>query len=145
MKRFSVHNLIVLSAYLLLTILMTWPAALHLTTGIPGDGFDGWQNYWNLWWVKQALLVLKTNPFFTDMLYPPTGVSLLFHTLNIFNALWTLPVQLNFGLAVAYNSVVFFSFTLAGYGGYLLCLYTLTCLNLPRRPTAVTWRPTMRC
>lgn len=133
MKRLTSHTLGVLLAYLLLTILMTWPAALHLTTGIPGDGFDGWQNYWNLWWVKQALLVFKTNPFFTDMLYPPTGVSLLFHTLNIFNALWTLPVQLNFGLAVAYNSVVFFSFTLAGYGGYLLCLHTLTRLNLPGR------------
>ena len=67
---------------------MTWPTALHLTNGIPGDGFDGWQNYWNLWWVKQALLNLGTNPFFTDHLYPPAGVSLLFHTLNIFNSFW---------------------------------------------------------
>jgi hypothetical protein len=115
-----------LAAYLFLTILMTWPASLYLTEAIPGDGFDGWQNYWNLWWVKQALLVQRTNPFFTPYLYAPNGVSLLFHTLNIFNGLWTLPLQLNFGLAIAYNSVVLLSFSLAGYGGYLLSLYTLT-------------------
>ena len=123
-----------LIAYLALTILLTWPAALHLTNAIPGDGFDGWQNYWNLWWVKQALLVLETNPYFTDYLYAPAGVSLLFHTLNIFNALWTLPLQLNFGLAIAYNSVVFLSFTLAGYGGYLLSLDTLRRLHWSVKP-----------
>ncbi len=117
----------------MLTVLMTWPTVLHLIDGIPGDGFDGWQNYWNLWWVKESLLVQGSTPYFTDMLYAPTGVSLLFHTLNIFNGLWTLPLQLNFGLAVAYNSVVFASFVLAGYGGYLLSLYTLTCLKFSTR------------
>jgi len=125
------YTAIVIITYFLLTVVMTWPTARHLTNAIPGDGFDGWQNYWNLWWVKQAMLILGTNPFFTDYLYPPTGVSLLFHTLNIFNAWWTLPLQLNFGLVMAYNSVVFVSFTLAGYGGYLLSLHTLTRLNLP--------------
>lgn len=119
-------SLLVLTGYLLLTVVMTWPTARHLTNGIPGDGFDGWQNYWNLWWVKQALLVEQTSPFFTHYLDAPTGVSLLFHTLNIFNGLWTLPIQLAFGLAVAYNAVVFVSFALTGFGGYLLALYTLS-------------------
>jgi hypothetical protein len=105
---------------------MTWPTVLHLSDGIPGDGFDGWQNYWNLWWVKEALLVQGTNPYFTDYLYPTNGSNLLFHTLNIFNGLWTLPLQLNFGLAIAYNTVVFFSFVLAGYGAYLLSFYALS-------------------
>jgi hypothetical protein len=124
-------NLQPLLAYFLLTIVMTWPTILHLTEGIPGDGFDGWQNYWNMWWVKKALLELGTTPFFTDYLYPPNGASLLFHTLNIFNSFWTLPIQLNFGLAIAYNSVVLVSFTLAGYGGYLLSLDTLARLGFP--------------
>ena len=131
MKAHLRRTWLVLITYLGLTIVMTWPMVLHLTDAIPGDGFDGWQNYWNLWWVKQALLILKTNPYFTDYLYAPTGVSLLFHTLNIFNALWTLPLQLNFGLAIAYNSVVLVSFTLAGYGGYLLSLDMLRRLHWP--------------
>lgn len=120
------QSLLVITAYLLLTVALTWPAARYLTSAIPGDGFDGWQNYWNLWWVKQALLVERTSPFFTDYLDAPSGVSLLFHTLNIFNGLWTLPVQLNFGLAVAYNAVVLVSFALAGFGAYLLALYSLS-------------------
>ena len=115
--------------YALLSILMTWPTAARLTTAIPGDGFDGWQNYWNLWWIKEALLNLQTHFFFTDLLYPPSGVSLLFHTLNYFNGLWTLPLQLNFGLTIAYNAVVFFHFTLAGFGVYLLARYTLAQLG----------------
>jgi hypothetical protein len=131
--RFVIPHILVLVAYFLLTILMTWPTILHFTDGIPGDGFDGWQNYWNLWWAKEAVLVLQTQPYLTDYLYPPGGTNLLFHTLNIFNFLWTLPLQLNFGLAVAYNSVVFFSFVFAGYGGYLLCLYALSQMNLPGR------------
>ncbi|GIK41495.1 MAG: hypothetical protein BroJett011_53280 [Chloroflexota bacterium] len=138
-RRFALITLWPLLGYFLLTIVMTWPAVLYLTDGIPGDGFDGWQNYWNLWWVKKALLELRSTPFFTDYLYPPLGASLLFHTLNIFNSLWTLPIQLNFGLAVAYNSVVLASFTLAGYGGYLLSLYALTQLKFPAtgaRPAA---------
>jgi hypothetical protein len=128
------HHLLALTAYAALTLLMTWPAALHLTDAIPGDGFDGWQNYWNLWWVRESLLVLRSSPFFTDYLYPPTGASLLFHTLNIFNGLWTLPLQLNFGLAVAYNSVVLFSFVFAGYGGYLLCLEVLRMVQSTPHP-----------
>jgi hypothetical protein len=52
---------------------------------IPGDGFDGWQNYWNLWWVKEALVGLVANPFHTDLLYYPEGPSLYFHTLNGFS------------------------------------------------------------
>lgn len=128
--RFPRADILVIAGYLVLTILMTWPTSLHLTDGIPGDGFDGWQNLWNLWWVKKALLVLRTTPFFTDYLYAPTGTNLLFHTLNIFNGLWTLPLQLNFGLAIAYNGVVFLSFVFAGYGGYLLSRYTLTQLRL---------------
>ncbi len=133
MKQQVRSTLLVLTAYFLLTAVMTWPTVGHLSDAIPGDGFDGWQNYWNLWWVKEALVVLGAHPFFTHYLYAPAGVSLLFHTLNIFNGLWTLPIQLNFGLAVAYNSVVLVSFSLAGYGGYLLCLHTLNQINLSKR------------
>ncbi len=118
-------NLYSLVGYLLLTLIMTYPLVLNFNKAIPGDGFDGWQNYWNLWWVKRALVDLGENPFFTNYLYYPTGVSLYFHTLNIFNGLLTLPLQSLFSLTVAYNVVVLFSFVVAGYGTYLLVLYLL--------------------
>ena len=101
---------------------MTYPLVAHFGAAIPGDGFDGWQNYWNLWWVKTALLDLHQSPYFTHYLYYPTGTGLLFQTLNIFNSLLTLPTQLAFGLTVSYNLVVLFAFVVGGYGAYLLAL-----------------------
>ena len=55
----------------------------------------------------------------------PRALVLLFHTLNIFNGLWTLPVQLLAGLTWAYNAVVLFSFAIGGLGTYLLARQTL--------------------
>jgi len=84
----------ILGLFLFLTLALTWPLALHLGDAIPGDAFDGWQNYWNLWWVKTAVLEQHAQPYFTDALYHPSGVSLWFQTINIFNGLSSLPVQL---------------------------------------------------
>jgi hypothetical protein len=114
-----------LIGYGLLTLGMTYPLVRRFADAIPGDGFDGWQNYWNLWWVRRALLVEHAHPWFTDMLYYPVGVSLLFHTLNLFNGLFTLPIQLAWGLFPAYNSAVLFSFAMSGLGAYLLARQVL--------------------
>jgi hypothetical protein len=115
----------ILGGYLVLAAVMTWPMARDFARAIPGDGFDGWQNFWNLWWVRIALVEQHTTPFFTNLLFYPTGVSLLFHTLNLLNGLLTLPLQLVFGLFPAYNSVVLFSFAMGGFGAYLLARSSL--------------------
>lgn len=117
--------LVALLAYLALTAGMTYPLVRQFASAIPGDSFDGWQNYWNLWWMKTALVDQITWPWFTDLLYHPTGVSLLFHTLNAFNGITFLPVQLAFGLLPEYNAVVVFSFAAGGLGGYLLARQVL--------------------
>lgn len=113
---------------------MTWPMASQVQRAIPGDGFDGWQNYWNLWWLKIALVDRIQNPYVTDLLYHPTGVGLYFHTLNPFNGLATMPVQLAAGLLPAYHAVVWISWVLGGYGTYLLTLWWL------RRSRAAGWQ-----
>ncbi len=119
------QHLLALALYLAATVVFTWPLAANLTTAIPGDSFDGWQNYWNQWWIKQALIDRIVNPLHTDLLYYPTGVSLYFHTLNPFNGVTTLPIQLAFGLIPAYNAVVFMSWVLAGYGVFLLARWVI--------------------
>jgi len=119
------QHLLALTLYLAVTVIFTWPLALNLTTAIPGDSFDGWQNYWNQWWIKQALIDRIVSPLVTDLLYHPTGVSLYFHTLNPFNGVTTLPIQLAFGLIAAYNAVVVLSWVLAGYGMFLLVRWVL--------------------
>ncbi len=121
----SLAHLLVLGGYLLATLLFTWPLATNLTTAIPGDSFDGWQNYWNQWWIKQALIDRLVWPLHTDILYAPTGVNLYFQTLNPFNGLATLPIQLTGGLIAAYNAVVFLSWVLGGYGMFLLARWVI--------------------
>ena len=73
--RAAQEHLLALAVYLLATVVFTWPLALNLTTAIPGDGFDGWQNYWNQWWIKQVLVDRLANPLYTDAIYHPTGVT----------------------------------------------------------------------
>jgi len=108
-----------LALYLALALLMTWPMALQVTTAVPGNGFDTWQNMWNMWWLREALLT-AAPPYFTPYLYYPHGASLLLQTLNPINFLVSLPIHALFGLIVAFNFVVLFSLTMSGYTTYLL-------------------------
>jgi hypothetical protein len=88
-----------------------------------GHGGDGWQNLWNLWWMKESLLVLHTNPLETKYIFYPIGANLLFHTLSPIAGILTIPMQLTAGLVFGYNFLVIFSFIFSGYGAYLLAMY----------------------
>ena len=114
-----VHHLLPLGLYGLVTVVVTYPLIHRLTTHVPGDGGDALMNLWGYWWVREALATGQ-HPFFTPLLYAPHGAPLYLHTLNLFNGLATLPVQLAFGPIAAYNAVVFLSFGLAAYFAYLL-------------------------
>jgi hypothetical protein len=105
--------------YAALAALMTWPLALNMGIAVPGVGYDSWQNMWNMWWLKRALLDLR-NPYFTDALYYPYGTSLYLHTLNPINFILSLPVHAIFGLVVAYNFIIIGSLCASGYTAYLL-------------------------
>ena len=67
-KRWLIH-LLVLVAYTLLALALTWPLAAHLGSHVPGDGVDDPPLTWNLWWVQHALLDQGTNPFECDYLF----------------------------------------------------------------------------
>ena len=113
------YHLLPLGLYLLITLVISFPLILDFGGRVIGDGGDAWQNIWNYWWTGQALLG-RHNPYQTPYLYAPYGVPLYLHSLNLFNALVSLPVQWLFGLVAAYNFVVLLSFTLVGYWTYLL-------------------------
>jgi hypothetical protein len=116
-------HLLALGGYTALTVMLTYPVVLKLSSEVPGGG-DAWANIWNLWWVKQALLDRHVNPFHTDMLYYPGGVNLYLHTLTLSAGLISIPLQsLGFNLIATYDLVLLLSFVLAGYGAFLLCHY----------------------
>src|SRR5262249_25096744 len=60
---------------LAISLAMTFPLVLHLGSRVLEDGsFDPFQFLWNIWWVRESLVVLHTNPFFTRLLFYPEGV-----------------------------------------------------------------------
>lgn len=114
------HHIVVLILYLVLAILLTWPTVIHLDTHLPGDGGDDPAIAWNLWWVKHALIVLKTSPLYSDFLFYPIGINLAFYTLTVLNALTALPLTLNLGVVAASNLHMWFTMTAGAYGVFLL-------------------------
>jgi hypothetical protein len=96
-------TLLALAGSVALASLYGWQALANLTSGVVGGDIDGYENVWNFWWVKTALLDLHRNPYFTDYIYYPTGVSLRYHTLNPLNGLLTLPFNLTLGYVPTIN------------------------------------------
>ena len=90
-----------IGAYTLISLVATWPLVTRLQGWVPGFG-DWGQNMWALWWTREALLALKQSPFFTPYLFHPTGVTLLFHPLDVTDGLLTLPFYGIFGGDVSY-------------------------------------------
>ncbi len=113
-----------LALYLIGAIIFTWPLVLNLGDRVINTTSpDTWQHLWHLWWTKYSLLDLKALPFYTEMLYYPQRVDLLLDSLNVATGVWSIPLQLIFGLVTAYNLVILLSVTLAGYSAYLLAAY----------------------
>jgi hypothetical protein len=110
----------VLLVYGCLSVAMTWPLAARLTTHIPaGVGGDVWVHQWTLWWLKTCV-TQGLDPFHTDLLFYPVGVSLTSHNIAWVNfALW-LPLQAVFGNHAAYGLMYIGLFALNGLAMYLL-------------------------
>ena len=116
-SRFRRH-LTVLAIYTLLSLLLTLPLALRLTTHVPGDGIDDPALAWNLWWLKHSLIDRQINPFASQWMFYPIGINLAFYTLTIWNGLLSIPLQTAFSVVVASNLLLLSSFVLSGYGAY---------------------------
>ena len=110
----------VTAAYAALTLVLTYPSVVRLADHMIGDGGDGLQFAWNLWWMKRALVDLSTTPFHTNAIFHPEGVSLWLHTLTPLNGVLSLPLQAILPLPVVYNLLVLLSFVTAGLGAFLL-------------------------
>jgi len=124
-KKWRTH-LLVLLAYALLALVLTWPLIQRLGTHVPGNGIDDPPLTWNLWWVKHALLDLGVNPFDCEYMFYPIGINLAFYTLTLLNGLLSIPLQAVFSLIVANNILLLSSFILSAYGAFLFISYLLS-------------------
>jgi len=133
-------HIVVLLAYLVLALLLTFPLVAQLTSHVPGDGIDDPSLAWNLWWVKHALVDQPQNPFDCTWQFWPVGINLAFYTLTILNGLLSVPLQSAFNVITAYNLLLLSSFVLSGFGAYLLCLDVLAPARSTRPPVSVPAR-----
>ncbi|GAG49763.1 unnamed protein product, partial [marine sediment metagenome] len=131
------EHVAVIGVYLLLTVLLTCPLILRFATHVPGDGSDDPALVWNLWWVKQAVVDLHSNPLLCDFMFYPLGIDLTFYTLTILNGFESIPLQPLLGLVTANNVIVFATFVLSAYGAYLLARYLLPRDTHPSAPFIV--------
>ena len=102
-------HLVVLLLYVVLTLVMTLPVALNLTTHIAGSGGDPWQTLWRF---EEPLR-------FTELF--GGGEPRLVNNSTI---PW-LPLHLLLGQPLAYNSIWLLSFVLSGYFMYLLVFHLI--------------------
>lgn len=114
------RDLIVLTVYLVLALVFTYPLILHLNTHVSGQGVDDPAQTWSLWWVRYAIFNLGTSPLNTDYLFYPLGINLVAYTPTFLNGIISIPLQFALGVIVAQNLVLYFSLVVGGYGIFLL-------------------------
>jgi hypothetical protein len=108
-----------LAAYVVLSLGFCYPLPLRLTTHVAGRYVDTRVFQWNNWWLKHALLN-GLDLDYTDFIYYPSGASLVSHNVNWVSSFLSIPLDLLFGPAVAYNLTFLLTFFLSAFAMYLL-------------------------
>lgn len=126
--------------YILLTLLLTWPLAAYFTTHTTGDGIDDPALAWNLWWIKERIVVqLNPDIFHVGWMFHPIQINLAFYTLTPLNGLLSIPLQLGFSPIIANNLLLLASFVLSAFGAFLLVLDQGKRLFAAGVPSPIGW------
>jgi 4-amino-4-deoxy-L-arabinose transferase-like glycosyltransferase len=108
--------------YLLLTLVMTYPAVFRLGTHYIGASTDLWMFPWNDWWLRDCLLE-GHSPFYTTRIFYPYGVSTVYHNFAWLNTATWMPLSSLIGPIAAHNLIFLFNLALAGVGMHLFVHY----------------------
>ena len=117
------EHLIVIIGYILLTIVLTYPIVLNISTKVTAKGGDVWVYLWNIWWLKKSLFELGISPYYTYYMFYPTGISLAYTTMSLYNSFLAIILRYFFDLITTYNILILSTFVLSGYFMYLLTKY----------------------
>ena len=112
----AVGQLILLLCYLAAGVAVTWPRASYLAGQLPSSR-DSASYVWGFWWMAEQVSHLG-NPWFTNHMAAPVGVSLGYHSLMALPGLIFTPVTLLFGPSASYNLLVILVPGLASYAMY---------------------------
>jgi hypothetical protein len=106
-------------AYVVVVVLMTWPAIRYLSQQLVGNNEDTWIFFWNNWWLREAL-TSGQSLFQTPYLFYPTGTSLIAHSNSFLNSFLAFLLEPLTGPVAAYNLTLLVGLWLGALGMYLL-------------------------
>ena len=108
-----------------LTLLATWPVAARWTQDVaqnPRWSRDAFQQIYELWWFKKALLDLHTSPGDLQWIYFPTGAH--YPLLLTYSLVYAVGIPFLWFLSpiATYNLIFLLTFFLSGMTAYALCV-----------------------
>ena len=116
-------NIAVFVLFVVVSLIMTWPLALHLGSSVIGPfRTDNFEYIWKIYWVKHALFDLGQSPWIAPDIYYPNGYLLAYGEITPLHTFWGLPITLLTGEVTSYNLFILFSTILSGYFTYLWVL-----------------------
>lgn len=120
-KKIFVHILVAL-LFFLCALVNTYPLIKNIKTHQLGDGGDGLEFLWNLWWAKTSLVEEQQTIYHTDHIFYPNGVDLYLHSLSPLNGLISIPLQYIFSgnIILVYNILAISHFVLSGFSMFML-------------------------
>lgn len=109
----------VIVVFVLLTIVMTWPLALHLGSAT-SDAGDPYINTWIVSWVARTIVASPAELFDAPMFFPATD-ALAFSENLIGIAIFAVPLRaIGVPPLAIYNILLIAGFALSGYGAFVL-------------------------
>lgn len=130
------RHLLVIGLYTVLSILLSWPLVMQITTHVPGVpqwAFDESTFVWNIWYFKNALIDNLQSPLHSELIWYPLGIDLILYTYNFYHVLAAMPLALAVNLPFANNVTLLASTVLSGYGTWLLVIYLLRKVEIGNR------------
>jgi len=104
--------------YLVVAFALFLPIIKNPFNTLVGSTYDVYQNMWNYWWIKYAI-INHLSIYYTQLLGWPYGVNLAYMTLQPITGLVSIPFQ-SVSLPFAYNAMFFLGFLVTGIGAYAL-------------------------
>ena len=117
---------IVVLTFAVLTVAVTWPLVMQFDTSLaqnPRWSRDAYQQAYEMWWFKKALLELGENPGFLRWIYFPDGADYPLLLTYFTTYVVGVPFLLLLSPVATYNVVFLLTFFLSGLTAYALCAY----------------------
>jgi hypothetical protein len=117
---------VVVLTFAVLTVAVTWPLVTQLDTSLaqnPRWSRDAYQQAYEMWWFKKALLELGKSPGFLRWIYFPDGADYPLLLTYFTTYVAGVPFLLFLSPVAAYNVVFLLTFFLSGLTAYALCAH----------------------